>query len=96
MKLNLEMLYWSTIFCVFRNLSEVSASCESHCLKETGNSESELPQEVLKSLFNMPTPKNAEHEPNTMNWRNVVKKMASLGQRLEPDGGEQGQCLHGL
>ncbi|XP_022847064.1 SMR domain-containing protein At5g58720 isoform X2 [Olea europaea var. sylvestris] len=79
---------------LFRNLSEVSAACESHCLKETGNSESELPQEVLKSLFNMPTPKNAEHEPNTMNWRNVVKKMASLGQRLEPDGGEQGQCLH--
>lgn len=79
---------------LFRNLSEVYAASESHCLKETGNSESELPQEVLKSLFNMPTPKNAEHEPNTMNWRNVVKKMASLGQRLEPGGSEQEQSLH--
>ncbi|CAI9778711.1 unnamed protein product [Fraxinus pennsylvanica] len=79
---------------LFRNLSEVSTASESHCLKETGNSESELPLEVLKSLFNMPTPKNAEHEPNTMNWRNVVKKMESLGQRLEPGGGEQEQSLH--
>ncbi|KAG5598492.1 hypothetical protein H5410_029862 [Solanum commersonii] len=30
----------------------------------------------------MPTPKSAEHEPTTMNWKNVVKKMTSLGQRF--------------
>ncbi|KAL2508298.1 smr (Small MutS Related) domain-containing protein [Forsythia ovata] len=79
---------------LFRNLSKVSAVSDSHCLKEKGNLESELPQEVLKSLFNMPTPKNAENEPKTMNWRNVVKKMSSLGQRLEPGDGEQAQCLY--
>ncbi|XP_060175029.1 SMR domain-containing protein At5g58720 [Lycium barbarum] len=47
-----------------------------------GNSVAELPQEILESLFNMPTHKSAEHEPTTMNWKNVVKKMTSLGQRF--------------
>lgn len=43
----------------------------------------------------MPTPKTAEHEPNTMNWRNVVTKMISLGQGLEPADNGLEQLTHG-
>lgn len=43
----------------------------------------------------MPTPKAAEKEPNNMNWRNIVKKMASLGQRFENSDTEQGKLIHG-
>ncbi|RAL42360.1 hypothetical protein DM860_012143 [Cuscuta australis] len=46
--------------------------------------DSQLTKEVLKSLFNMPTPKNAEREPNTLNWKNVVTKMASFRPKHEP------------
>nr|GMD18845.1 SMR domain-containing protein At5g58720 isoform X1 [Ipomoea batatas] len=55
-----------------------------HSLPRQGNSESQLSKEVLKSLFNMPTPKSVEHEPGTLNWRNVVTKMTSLGLKSEP------------
>ncbi|TXG74392.1 hypothetical protein EZV62_002971 [Acer yangbiense] len=43
--------------------------------------ESDLPQKVLESLFNIS--KSPEHEPNTMNWRNVVKKLQSLGPQFD-------------
>ncbi|KAI3461657.1 hypothetical protein Pfo_018320 [Paulownia fortunei] len=79
---------------LFRNLSKFSGSSESHRSTETGNLDSELPQKVLESLFNMPTPKTAEHEPNAMDWRKVVKKMTLLGQRFEPGNSEQGQLIH--
>ncbi|KAA8549408.1 hypothetical protein F0562_001119 [Nyssa sinensis] len=38
-------------------------------------------------------PKSSEHEPNNMNWRNVVKKIESLGQRFEsyPSGAAEPQ-----
>ncbi|KAK4363724.1 hypothetical protein RND71_018965 [Anisodus tanguticus] len=66
-----------------RNQLKVPAGNSKHSSSSTaGNSGPELPQEILESLFNMPTPKSAEHEPTTMNWKNVVKKMTSLGQRL--------------
>ncbi|KAL2597717.1 hypothetical protein AAZV13_11G180800 [Glycine max] len=42
-----------------------------------GCTKSEIPQKVLESLFNIP--KSTEHDKNTMNWRNVVKKIQSLG-----------------
>ncbi|KAH0896411.1 hypothetical protein HID58_045979, partial [Brassica napus] len=44
-----------------------------------GSSDSEpcLPQKVLESLFNIP--RSPKHEPKAMNWRNVAKKMQSLG-----------------
>ncbi|CAH9129230.1 unnamed protein product [Cuscuta epithymum] len=48
------------------------------------NLESQFSEEVLKSLFNMPTPKNAERELNTLNWKNVVTKMASFRPKHEP------------
>lgn len=44
-------------------------------------SESELPWKVLESLFN--TPKSSEQKPDTMNWRNVVKKMEVLGKSAQ-------------
>ncbi|KAL8525761.1 hypothetical protein ACS0TY_015121 [Phlomoides rotata] len=74
----------------FRIDFKASESSGSHHSTETGNLESEL----LKSLFNMPTPKAAEKEPNTMNWRNIVKKMTSLGQRFENSDSEQGKLIH--
>ncbi|KAK6145257.1 hypothetical protein DH2020_022077 [Rehmannia glutinosa] len=76
------------------NLSKICESSENHHSTETGNLDSELPQKVLESLFKMPTPKTAEHTPNAMNWRNVVKKMTSLGQRFEPGDSERGQLIH--
>ncbi|CAI9301053.1 unnamed protein product [Lactuca saligna] len=42
---------------------------------------SELTQDVLESLFY--TRKSSKHEPGSMNWRNVVKKMESFGQMLD-------------
>ncbi|KAK1394301.1 Smr domain-containing protein [Heracleum sosnowskyi] len=44
-------------------------------------SESELSWKVLESLFN--TPKSSEQKPETMNWRNVVKKMEALGKSAQ-------------
>ncbi|TKY47154.1 Smr domain-containing protein YPL199C [Spatholobus suberectus] len=38
---------------------------------------SDIPQKVLESLFNIP--QSTEHDKSTMNWRNVVKKIQSLG-----------------
>ncbi|XP_073057919.1 LOW QUALITY PROTEIN: SMR domain-containing protein At5g58720 [Primulina eburnea] len=73
-----------------RDLSKVTGSSESHVSTEMRYLKSEIPQQLLESLFNMPTPKTAEHEPRTMNWRNVVKKMTSLSQE-----GEQRKPLQG-
>ncbi|XP_016445756.1 SMR domain-containing protein At5g58720-like isoform X2 [Nicotiana tabacum] len=67
-----------------RNQSKSLAGNFTHSSSSaSGNSGPELPHEILESLFNMPTPKSAEHEPTTMNWKNVVKKMTSLGRRFE-------------
>ncbi|XP_057772475.1 SMR domain-containing protein At5g58720 isoform X3 [Salvia miltiorrhiza] len=76
-------LFWDN-----SKISQSSGSCHS---SEKVVSESELPQKVLQSLFNMPTPKAAEQEPNKMNWRNIVKKMVSLGQGFTDDEIEQKQ-----
>ncbi|KAL3616198.1 hypothetical protein CASFOL_039588 [Castilleja foliolosa] len=80
---------------LFRNLSNVPESNENRHLNEMGDLDFELPQKVLESLFKMPTPKTAELEPNTMNWRNIAKKMTALGQRSEPGGSEQLQLING-
>ncbi|XAR58911.1 hypothetical protein NMG60_11014489 [Bertholletia excelsa] len=73
---------WSTGF-PYRNYSEVLTGPEINSRAGPRTSESELPQLVLESLFNMP--KSSEHEPNSMNWRDVAKKMISLGQRSESE-----------
>ncbi|KAL3518064.1 hypothetical protein ACH5RR_020653 [Cinchona calisaya] len=69
---------------VGRSHFQVLTGIDSHFSKSHAHSEPELSQQVLESLFNMPTPKSAEHEPNTMNWRNIVKKLTSLGQGTHP------------
>ncbi|GKU93362.1 hypothetical protein SLEP1_g6960 [Rubroshorea leprosula] len=60
-----------------RNYSKVRTSSEAVSPMSPTSNVSDLPQKVLESLFNFP--KSAEHDPRTMNWRNVVKKMRSLG-----------------
>ncbi|KAL6499853.1 hypothetical protein OROGR_027763 [Orobanche gracilis] len=79
---------------LFRSLSKISKSSGDHHSTETGNMNSDLPQKILESLFNMSSPNTAEHEPNAMNWRNIVKQMTSLGQRFKPGDSEQRQLIH--
>ncbi|XP_016751750.1 SMR domain-containing protein At5g58720 isoform X1 [Gossypium hirsutum] len=65
----------------FRNYSKVLASSEAMQPPCPRNNVSNLPQEVLDSLFKIP--KSSEHEPSTMSWRNVVKKMQLLGPPID-------------
>ncbi|KAG2310889.1 hypothetical protein Bca52824_022446 [Brassica carinata] len=51
-----------------------------------GSSEPCHPQQVLESLFNVP--RSPKHEPKAMNWRNVAKKMQSLGIDGSSSSGE--------
>lgn len=48
-----------------------------------------LPQKVLESLFNIR--QSPKHEPKTMSWRNVAKKMQSLGIDTSSSSGEEPQ-----
>lgn len=64
----------------FRNYFEVLAGCGPDPPPVTKDT-FELTHEVLESLFN--APKSSKHEPGSMNWRNVVKKMESLGQKID-------------
>ncbi|TYH09744.1 hypothetical protein E1A91_A07G115300v1 [Gossypium mustelinum] len=64
-----------------RNYSKVLASSEAMQPPCPRNNVSNLPQEVLDSLFKIP--KSSEHEPSTMSWRNVVKKMQLLGPPID-------------
>ena len=68
-----------TCFSLFRNYCQALAEAPSSA-SPIGN-ESNLPQKVLECLFNVP--KSSEHKPSTMNWRNVVKKMQSLGPGVD-------------
>ncbi|KDP46496.1 hypothetical protein JCGZ_08468 [Jatropha curcas] len=63
-----------------RTYSQVLTSFEAP--STSPSDESELAQKVLESLFNIS--RSSEHEPGTMNWRNVVKKMQSLGHGICP------------
>ncbi|KAH7549890.1 hypothetical protein ACOSP7_025120 [Xanthoceras sorbifolium] len=69
---------WSTGYS--RNYLKVLTSSEVPP-PSSPTGESDLPQKVLDSLFNIS--KSPEHEPNTMNWRNVVKKLQSLGPQFD-------------
>ncbi|KAK3035447.1 hypothetical protein RJ639_032872, partial [Escallonia herrerae] len=70
---------WSLGHC--RTYFEALAGPEAQTPTSPKKSESELPWTVLETLFNVP--KSSEPESNSMNWRNVVKKMESLGPRFE-------------
>nr|GMD69268.1 SMR domain-containing protein At5g58720 isoform X1 [Ipomoea batatas] len=72
----------------YRNQLKFNAGIDEHSSPTPKISESQLTEDVLKSLFNMPTPKSAEHEPNTMNWRNVVTKIASFRPKPESSPGK--------
>lgn len=60
-----------------RSYAKVLASPEAVFPTNARSTESDLPQKVLESLFNIS--KSPEYEPKTMNWRNVVKKLQLLG-----------------
>ncbi|KAK7333229.1 hypothetical protein VNO80_29994 [Phaseolus coccineus] len=58
--------------------SKVDFAISSECTKsDIPLKVSDIPQKVLESLFNFP--KSTEHDKDSMNWRNVVKKIQSLG-----------------
>ncbi|XP_010650902.1 SMR domain-containing protein At5g58720 isoform X2 [Vitis vinifera] len=65
----------------FRNYAEVLASSETCSPSSPRISQLDPAQQVLEYLFNIP--KSSEQEPSTMNWRNVAKKMESLGQGFD-------------
>ncbi|CAK8565930.1 unnamed protein product [Lathyrus sativus] len=60
-----------------RNYAEVLTSSKANSHISPGCTKFELPQKVLESLFNIP--KSSEHDKGTMNWRNIAKKMQSMG-----------------
>lgn len=67
--------------CGYRNYYQALTSFEAPSSTTPISNESNLPQKVLECLFNVPM--SSEHEPSTMNWRNVVKKMQSLGPAVD-------------
>ncbi|KAF3454243.1 hypothetical protein FNV43_RR04690 [Rhamnella rubrinervis] len=70
---------WS-VSCSCRNYAKALASSDTRPTSAK-STESDLSQEVLESLFNIA--KSTEHEPSTMNWRNVVKKLQLLGPHFD-------------
>ncbi|KEH34260.1 Smr (small MutS-related) domain protein [Medicago truncatula] len=60
-----------------RNYAEVLTSSKANSHISPGCTKLELPQKVLESLFNIP--KSSEHDKGTTDWRNIAKKMQSLG-----------------
>ncbi|KAF8402655.1 hypothetical protein HHK36_010744 [Tetracentron sinense] len=74
-----EMLRYSQDFVTLK-YAEVLSSKENS-LSRPRITKSAIPQKVLEYLFNIR--QSPEHEPSSMNWRNVVKKMESLGQGLD-------------
>lgn len=65
------------MFLGFRNYAEVLSSSKASSAISPECTKSDLPQKVLESLFNVP--KSSERDAGTMNWRNVAKKLQSLG-----------------
>lgn len=60
----------------------VCYDCRNHFDVPSGRSiESNVSQEVLECLYKIS--KSPQHEPRTMNWRHVAKKMNTFGNELE-------------
>ncbi|XP_030447304.1 SMR domain-containing protein At5g58720 isoform X1 [Syzygium oleosum] len=60
----------------------ISSECRNHFDVPSGRSiESNVSQEVLECLYKIS--KSPQHEPRTMNWRHVAKKMNTFGNELE-------------
>ncbi|KAL2332958.1 hypothetical protein Fmac_014171 [Flemingia macrophylla] len=65
-----------------RKYVEVVSSSKADYAGSPGFIKSDIPQKVLESLFNIP--KSTEHDKDTMNWRNVVKQIQTLGPGFNP------------
>ncbi|CAN0854798.1 SMR domain-containing protein At5g58720 [Linum grandiflorum] len=61
----------------YRNYAQVLTDSQAPPRTSPRTSKSEIPQEVLDSLYSIT--KSSTHEPHSMNWKNIVKKMQSLG-----------------
>ncbi|CAH2069501.1 unnamed protein product, partial [Thlaspi arvense] len=81
-------LFWG-IGCSQRDYSKALTSPADNFATSQGSSEQGLPQKVLESLFKVP--QSPKHEPKTMSWRNVAKKMQSLGIDASSSSGEGSQ-----
>ncbi|KAK7289811.1 hypothetical protein RIF29_03771 [Crotalaria pallida] len=71
--------FWS--LGTYRNYADVLSSSKANNPISPGCTMYDLPQKVLESLFHIP--KSSEHDKGTMNLRNVVKKMQSLGPKFD-------------
>lgn len=83
------------MFLGFRNYADVLSSSKANSHISPGCTKLDLPQKVLESLYNIP--KSSEQDKGTMNWRNVVKKMQSLGPEFDvcPHVAESQQPTYG-
>ncbi|EFH42546.1 hypothetical protein ARALYDRAFT_919077 [Arabidopsis lyrata subsp. lyrata] len=72
-----------------RDYAKALMSSEDPFATTQGIDELGLPQKVLESLFNIR--QSPKHEPKTMSWRNVAKKMQSLGIDTSSSSGEEPQ-----
>lgn len=80
----------------FRNYAKALASADARPTSASSNA-SNLSQKVLESLFNIP--KSPEYEPSTMDWRNVAKKLQSLGPQFDvypSSNADQQQDVYGM
>ncbi|CAN1846389.1 SMR domain-containing protein At5g58720 [Linum perenne] len=70
-------LYESVWDYGYRNYAQVLTDSQAPFPTCPRTSKSEIPQKVLDSLYSIT--KSSTHEPHSMNWKNMVKKMQSLG-----------------
>lgn len=80
---------WPVFFSYGRDYAKVLTSSGDPFATSQGSDELGLPQKVLESLFNIR--QSPKHEPKTMSWRNVAKKMQSLGIDASSSSGEEAQ-----
>ncbi|CAK9314568.1 unnamed protein product [Citrullus colocynthis] len=64
-----------------RNDMKVLAGSEVQKPQPSRSIESDLPQTLLETLFNIS--RSPEYEPSTMNWRSMVKKMQSFRPAID-------------
>lgn len=61
-------------YAIHRNYSEALTGSET--LHASSGRKDNVPQEVLESFYNIH--RSPQHEPRTMNWRSIAKKMSQL------------------
>ncbi|XP_024026746.1 SMR domain-containing protein At5g58720 isoform X1 [Morus notabilis] len=72
---------WSVGCGCRKNYAKVLATSEAQSPTTRRSTESVLSQKVLESFFKIS--KSTEYQPSTMNWRNVVNKLQSLGPQFD-------------